>query len=534
MHYNALDAPSGGGCRAKSAKGLLSMVALAFISWTSRRFMRYESASLSDANDSGVFKSTAAHPGDGPLVPFRPRTGSVDDVLLKPSPPNLLQALPPGLADGVHCLFVYTGPTDELTGSRNGAEKEIAYIYGAAQSLPERPAGPASGARLARVTGRPGDVLQGDVVCCPGDVFTSVLARADAHYHFQPSRPEQGSVRRGVVKAVCADGAVKSSVWYYQGSKSASTGLAGTSERFEEFSAFVLKLQQEIIAQLEEVDKTVKFQRDPWQRESGFGLTAVVQGGEFLEKGAVSTTITTGKLSKERAESISARNKDFVLAVGSPFYAAALSLVLHSRSPNVPTFRSDVRYFEVGNKTGWFGGGADLTPYYLFDEDAIFFHKLYQGLVDTKGGSGTYAKFKKWCDDYFYLPARQEHRGIGGIFFDDLSSTNRSPHVDAAMALTIAVAQNFMPSYLPIVKKRRHLPYTEEQRHWQLLRRGRYIEFNLLYDRGVKFGLVPGGRIEAVMVSCPPLVAWDYNHVPTAGSEEARLMDILKKPCEWA
>lgn len=350
--------------------------------------------------------------------------------------------------------------------------------------------------------------------------------------------------------------------------------ISKCTDRFRSFSDFCLLQQQTIISELESHDsKQSLFKQDKWERKSAdgnvaaHGITAVMERGEFLEKGAVSTTIATGMLSLERARSISSRKK--ILGgmaangdrktelspeslAGTPYFASAISLVLHSKSPMVPTFRADIRYFELSNGYGWFGGGGDLTPYYLFDEDAAFFHKIYKTTCEkhdtAPDTNGVYPKMKTWCDDYFYLPAREEHRGVGGIFFDDLSGIAsfksdeqqeevttdiNTSEMDKAMELTFDVCKTFMPSYLPIMNKRRNLPYTDAQRHWQLLRRGRYIEFNLLYDRGVKFGLFPGGRIEAVLVSCPPLVAWDYNHQPEPGSEEARLMAILKSPKQW-
>ena len=309
--------------------------------------------------------------------------------------------------------------------------------------------------------------------------------------------------------------------------------LSGSS-RFKSFADFCLTSQQDIIRQLEEEEGGGRFfQQDPWEKaNTGHGITAVIQRGELLEKGAISTTLTRGTLSMERASAISSRqNLNPASLVGSTYHAAALSLVLHSKSPMVPTFRADVRYFELENGDGWYGGGADLTPYYLFDEDARSFHGMYKEQCDRYSPQ-LYPQLKDWCDRYFYLPVRQEHRGIGGIFFDDLSKIENGG-IDAAEAFTRDVCGTFMPSYLPIARERRLLPYSEEQRHWQLLRRGRYIEFNMLYDRGVKFGLVPGGRVEAVMVSCPPLVAWDYNFTPPAGSEEERLSKILKQPIDW-
>jgi coproporphyrinogen III oxidase len=236
----------------------------------------------------------------------------------------------------------------------------------------------------------------------------------------------------------------------------------------------------------------------------GYGVTAVMQKGDLLEKAAVSTTIVKGQLSTERAAAISSRTKrDDKITVGSQYFAAAISLVLHSRSPMVPTFRSDIRFFELGGddedeRLGWFGGGADLTPYYLFDEDAQEFHSKYSSLCSqTEGGDALYRRMKNWCDQYFFLPARGEHRGVGGIFYDDLSSLkataagdetaglqgdkhSRAVELDKAMKFTQSVCDEFMPSYLPIARRRRAQQYTEEQRHWQLLRRGRYIEFNML------------------------------------------------------
>jgi coproporphyrinogen III oxidase len=225
-------------------------------------------------------------------------------------------------------------------------------------------------------------------------------------------------------------------------------------------------------------------------------------------------------------------------------------MVLHSRSPLVPTFRSDVRVFVVykdgDNKNkgddddddessfmAWFGGGADLTPYYLFPEDITFFHEMYRDLclehwLEDEHPQFSYKQMKKACDDYFYLPARSEHRGTGGIFFDDMAMTNES------LEFVKCVANSWMPSWLPIVKKRQHLAYTEEQRYWQLLRRGRYLEFNLLYDRGVKFGLANANpRVEGVMVSAPPLIAFEYNHKLIPDSEEDKLMTVLKTPRDW-
>lgn len=254
-------------------------------------------------------------------------------------------------------------------------------------------------------------------------------------------------------------------------------------------------------------------------------------------------------MTADRAATIQGRqaeNADDVLVVkdGDIYSAAALSVVLHTRNPYVPTFRSDVRIFLVksadekdgnSNKSvAWFGGGSDLTPYYLIDSDIIDFHTHLKKMCDdhlppdNNEYNLSYRQMKQNCDEYFYLPARSEHRGTGGIFFDDLPATQ------STYAFVKNVANGWMPSWLPIVNKNGKKEYTDEEKHWQCQRRGRYLEFNLLYDRGVKFGLANANpRVEGVMVSAPPMIAFDYNHVPEVGSEEERLLQILKSPKDW-
>lgn len=313
------------------------------------------------------------------------------------------------------------------------------------------------------------------------------------------------------------------------------------SNVFDDFLDFLKSTQSKIIQQIEEMDGSgKKFTRDTWgvfdesnEKDvlSG-GITRVLQGGDVVEKGACSLTlIRRGVLSAERAAAIRSR-QDLNIQAGDVYYAAALSIVLHSRSPMVPTFRSDVRVFFVQSDTSemaWFGGGADLTPYYLFDEDVEIFHNMYRDLCSNNPEEFSYQNLKESCDDYFYLPARDEHRGTGGIFFDDMPATEAY-----ALPFVKSVAEAWMPSWLPIVEERRNLSFSEKQKQWQLLRRGRYLEFNLLYDRGVKFGLANvNPRVEGVMVSAPPLIAWEYNHKIEEGSEEERLMKILKNPKDW-
>ncbi|KAL3939302.1 MAG: hypothetical protein SGBAC_005944, partial [Bacillariaceae sp.] len=340
-----------------------------------------------------------------------------------------------------------------------------------------------------------------------------------------------------------------------------------SSSVFADFVEFLKDTQASIIEQVEDLDGSgVEFSNDKWGVfEDDFdggslsgGRTRVIQGGDIVEKGACSLTlIRRGILSAERAAAIRSR-QDLNIQPGDVYSAAALSIVLHSRSPMVPTFRSDVRIFLVESESdkttmAWFGGGADLTPYFLFDEDVTFFHNMvriedgrvsfthhdlsskamqsqqYRDLCVHNPENFSYETLKKHCDDYFYLPARSEHRGTGGIFFDDMRATTE------ALEFTKGVAESWMPSWRPIVEKRRNTKFTEKQKQWQLLRRGRYLEFNLLYDRGVKFGLANSNpRVEGVMVSAPPLIAWEYNHEIKEGSEEARLVEILKKPRDWA
>ena len=361
--------------------------------------------------------------------------------------------------------------------------------------------------------------------------------------------------------------------------KAEAEASSNSLELFDEFASFLQTKQTEIIDEIEQLEreyvdngsddiksksksntKHATFSRDCWgaflndNDDSGSknnngsgsgGITRVIQKGSIIEKGACSfTLLKNGKLTKDRAASIRGRQDDTSINIkeGDNFCAAALSMVLHTRSPMVPTFRSDVRIFLVessdDNDNGemktvaWFGGGSDLTPYYLFDDDITFFHKQLRDLCDKhKSDDDTdidYPTMKQACDEYFYLPARSEHRGVGGMFFDDMPATPKT------MDFVRDVTSNWMPSWFPLIRKRQNLEYTEKQREWQLLRRGRYLEFNLLYDRGVKFGLANANpRVEGVMVSAPPLIAWEYNHEIEANSEEDRLMQILKAPIEW-
>ena len=319
---------------------------------------------------------------------------------------------------------------------------------------------------------------------------------------------------------------------------------SGDADGFEDF---LLAAQRELCETLERIDGSgATFCTDRWCRgtaSDGYGITRVLEGGDVFEKAAANVSVVRGTLTAERAKAMSSRGRSEIDPTGGqPYEACALSVVFHPRSPMVPTFRADVRRFRAGGKA-WYGGGADLTPYYLFDDDAREFHEKYKATCDrydagsSNAKGAVYAACKKWCDEYFYIPARREHRGVGGVFFDDLEDDEAcdalgSARVSDAEAFTRAIADRWLDSYVPIVERRRDSPYGETHERWHHQRRGRYIEFNLLYDRGVRFGL-DGGRIEAIMVSAPPRVRWDYDVQTHEGSEERRLVDVLRSPRAW-
>jgi coproporphyrinogen III oxidase len=287
-----------------------------------------------------------------------------------------------------------------------------------------------------------------------------------------------------------------------------------------EVRGYFESLQARICTALEEVDGTGKFTADGWSREEGGGgLTKVMEDGRVFEKAGVATSTVFGTMPQSVARKMN------VEAAG--FFATGISLIIHPLSPMVPTVHMNYRYFERSDGDAWFGGGSDLTPYYLLDEDAAHFHTSLKKACDSTTG-GDYPHFKKWCDEYFFIKHRQETRGVGGIFFDYLRG-NPTGYFE----LVKSCGDAFVDSYLPIVTRRGNEPYTDAERHWQMLRRGRYVEFNLVYDRGTTFGLETGGRVESILMSLPPRVAWDYNVQPAAGTREAHLIDVLRHPREW-
>lgn len=290
---------------------------------------------------------------------------------------------------------------------------------------------------------------------------------------------------------------------------------------------FLQQLQDSICASLEQADGEATFVEDAWQRaEGGGGKSRVLTGGKVFEQAGVNYSHVFGA---NMPASATAHRAELA---GRSFNACGVSLVIHPNNPYVPTTHANVRFF-IAEKPGheavwWFGGGFDLTPYYPFEDDVVHWHNTAKAAVDPFG-EHYYPDYKKWCDDYFYLKHRGETRGVGGLFFDDLNQ----PGFEQSFALMRSVGEAFIPAYLPIVEKRKNTAYAERERQFQLYRRGRYVEFNLVYDRGTLFGLQSGGRTESILMSMPPLVRWQYGYQPETGSAEAQLYDRYLKPQDW-
>ena len=297
----------------------------------------------------------------------------------------------------------------------------------------------------------------------------------------------------------------------------------------DKFYAYIENLQNAITSKLEEVDGSAKFKEDLWKRkEGGGGRTRVIENGAVFEKGGVNISAVHGELPEVL------RNQ-FKVKEGN-FFACGLSLVLHPKNPFVPTVHANWRYFEMYNSSGdivtqWFGGGQDLTPYYLFDEDATHFHTVCKNACD-KHNLDFYPKFKKTCDNYFWNSHRNEARGIGGLFFDYLKQTDEVS-IDDRYDFVTEIGNSFLESYVPVVEKRKNTNYSQNHKDWQEVRRGRYVEFNLVHDRGTLFGLKTNGRIESILMSLPPVVQWKYNHHPAENSPEEKLLKVLANPKDW-
>lgn len=296
-----------------------------------------------------------------------------------------------------------------------------------------------------------------------------------------------------------------------------------------EFYTFIKELQNSITSKLEAIDGNATFQEDQWHREEGGGgFTRVIENGAVFEKGGVNISEVHGPLPVAMQSYFKVGDVDF--------YATGLSLVLHPENPHVPTVHANFRYFEMYDKAGtvvdsWFGGGLDLTPYYLYKEDATHFHQVCKTVCDQHEVAD-YAIFKEKCDAYFHNAHRGEARGIGGLFYDYCKASEEHS-MEKWLEFQKDIASHFLEAYVPIVEKRKELDYTQEQRDWQEIRRGRYVEFNLVHDKGTLFGLKTNGRIESILMSLPPHVQWKYDHHPEPHSREAELIEVLKNPVDW-
>ena len=291
---------------------------------------------------------------------------------------------------------------------------------------------------------------------------------------------------------------------------------------------YLIELQQSICSEVELIEGGAKFAQDSWTRvdKRGSGLTNILSNGNIFEKGGINYSIITGDKMPKSATALRPELE------GRKYTALGVSLVLHPENPFIPTAHANVRFFiaeEQGkNPIWWFGGGFDLTPCYGFDEDAVYWHQTAKKAC-MPFGEDVYPKYKKWCDDYFYLGHRDEQRGIGGLFFDDLNSGG----FDECFDFMKSVGNHFSEAYLPIVRKRMSKPYNESEKDFQLYRRGRYVEFNLIHDRGTLFGLQSGGRTESILMSLPPTVKWSYQFKTKLNSEEEKLTSYFLKPRDW-
>lgn len=300
-----------------------------------------------------------------------------------------------------------------------------------------------------------------------------------------------------------------------------------SNTEIERVGEYLRGLQSDIVQALEEVDGKEEFRSDRWDREGGGGGNSrvLIDGGVFEQAGVGFSHVFGDQMPPSATQS---RPE----LAGKSFQALGVSLVLHPRNPYVPTTHANFRFFSTDSDDGdpvwWFGGGFDLTPYYPFHDDVLHWHTTAKNACDPFGAD-VYARYKKWCDEYFFLRHRNETRGVGGLFFDDLNEDG----FDSSFEFLQAVGNEFLPAYLPIVERRKDEEYGEREREFQLYRRGRYVEFNLIYDRGTLFGLQSGGRTESILMSLPPRVRWEYDWQPQPGSPEAELYERYLQPVDW-
>jgi coproporphyrinogen III oxidase len=297
----------------------------------------------------------------------------------------------------------------------------------------------------------------------------------------------------------------------------------------EQIAAGYQQIQDDICRALEAVDGKAKFEEEKWERDGGGGgRTRIIQNGNIFEKGGVNFSAVHGQLPEQMQRALKV-DKD-------EFFATGVSIVIHPNHPLVPIIHMNIRYFEMPavdgtNSVRWFGGGIDLTPHYVIDKDAQYFHSQLKAVCD-KFNSDFYSKFKPWADDYFFIKHRNETRGIGGIFYDKLVATDELSW-ETIFEFSKALGRSFIPTYTELVNRNRDKSFTDDQQQWQYQRRSRYTEFNLVYDAGTKFGLETNGRIESILMSLPPTAKWLYNYQPQPGSEEERTLSLLKKGIDW-
>jgi coproporphyrinogen III oxidase len=298
----------------------------------------------------------------------------------------------------------------------------------------------------------------------------------------------------------------------------------------EQIAADYRQIQDEICTALELTDGKAHFEEEAWEREGGGGgRTRIIQNGNIFEKGGVNFSEVYGRLPNTMKKALNVEQDDF--------FATGVSIVIHPNHPMVPIIHMNIRYFEMPSAVGsgepvrWFGGGIDLTPHYVIDEDARYFHSHLKSLCDNFHPD-FYSRFKLWADDYFFIKHRNETRGVGGIFYDRLAA-NDELSLEQVFEFSKAIGRSFAPVYTELAKRNRDKPFTEDEQNWQYQRRSRYAEFNLVYDAGTRFGLETNGRIESILMSLPPMAKWVYNYQPIAGSEEEKTLSLLKKGINW-
>lgn len=293
----------------------------------------------------------------------------------------------------------------------------------------------------------------------------------------------------------------------------------------EQIASDYRKIQDEICSGLEKADGVSSFEEEIWEREGGGGgRTRIIRNGAIIEKGGVNFSAVHGELPDVIKNSFKVDSSDF--------FATGVSIVIHPEHPWIPIIHMNIRYFELNDQVRWFGGGIDLTPHYIIDEDAQFFHRSLKGVCDAYS-SKFYPEFKEWADRYFYIPHRNETRGIGGVFYDRLTPEKTGLSFEEIFEFSKSLGRSFVPIYTELINRNKDKAFTEAHKRWQYIRRSRYVEFNLVYDAGTKFGLETNGRIESILMSLPPQANWEYEHIPEKGSDEDKTLSLLKKGIDW-